>query len=200
METMKKLTDMTEPDHRSIGFAVANFSQGTSRSITLVDFYKDAENIEISKAAPEGVRSYMEATKTLFAYGWFYYPFFTLSAFMATTAVEMALKLRLQSRPDDPSKLKSLFDQAIRDGLLRDEGFPSWGAFQADSAEVPGDGVKSAQSSTRKAGPSYTESVAQLLRHFRNTFAHPRDHWIMLPGQSIEFLILAAGIINQLWP
>jgi hypothetical protein len=145
MEKMKRLEKITQPDFRSTGFGVLNLKDGTTRGMTLADFYGDAESIHVSETAPEDVRSYMDAVKTLFAYGWFYYPFFTLAAFMATTAVEMALKRRLEKRPDDPASLKTLFDQAITQGLLRDEGFPSREHVQANRAVMFGESEESSE-------------------------------------------------------
>jgi hypothetical protein len=34
----------------------------------------------------------------------------------------------------------------------------------------------------------------------RNRFAHPEMHAIMPPGMTVDSLIVAAEIINQLWP
>jgi hypothetical protein len=200
MERLKKIEEITEPDHRSTGFGMIDVSDGISRNMTLGDFYKNAERLRVNEGAPEDVRSYMEAVKTLFVYGWFYYPFFTLSAFMATTAVEMALKRRLQTRPDDPSGLKTLFDKAISQGLLRDESFPSREHVQANRAAIFGENAKSSEGFSVEAGPPYAERVAGFMRHFRNVFAHPSGHWILFPGQALNFLVLAGEVINQLWP
>ncbi len=177
-----------------------NLSDGTSRGVTLADLYRDAERIQVNEPTPEDVRSYIEAVKTLFLFGWFYYPFFTLSAFMATTAVEMALKVRLQKRPDDPSGLKAVFDQAIREGLLRDEGFPSRERVQASRAGMFGASEESSETACVEPGPPYAERVAGFMRHFRNVFAHPAGHWILFPGQALDFLVLAGEVIDQLWP
>lgn len=200
METLKRIEEITMPDHRSMGFGVINFSNGTTRSMTLADFYKDAESIQVNETAPEDLRSYVEAVKTLFVYGWHYYPFFTLSAFMATTAVEMALKRRLQTKPHDRSGLKALFDKAISKGLLKDEGFPSRKHVQSKSGVVFGESEESSGVLPTEQGPPYAERVARFVGHFRNVFAHPSGHWILLPGQAIDFLVLAGEVINQLWP
>jgi hypothetical protein len=196
---MKKLEEMTEPDFLSTAFATLN-PDGTSRNMLLADFYKHTETIRISEAAPEPVRGYMEATKTLFVYGWFYYPFFTLSAFMATTAVEMALRLRLRKSRNDQTGLKALFEEVIRQGIVRDEGFPSGEAVRENSAAMFGESGEPHEAFPSGNGRSYTETVAEVMRHFRNMFAHPSGHWILFPGQAVNFLMLAGEVINQLWP
>jgi hypothetical protein len=197
---MKKLEEMTQPDFLSTAFATINPADGTSRKMVLADFYKHTETIRVREAAPEPVRTYMEATKTLFVYGWFYYPFFTLSAFMATTAVEMALRLRLQKSRNDQPGLKALFEEAIRQGILRDEGFPSGEAVPESSTGMFGENGEPAETLHSGNGRSYTETVAEVMRSFRNQFAHPSGHWILFPGQAVNFLTLAGEIINQLWP
>ncbi len=197
METIKKLEEITGPDCRSTCFGVLNVSDGTTRAVTLADFYRDAERIHLNETAPEDVRSYMEAVKTLFVYGWFYYPFFTLSAFMATTAVEMALNAKLRKGAIDSPGLKKLFDQAIREGLLRDENFPSREHVRAHRVLAFGGDSETRGGFYEEGNPPYPESVPNLMRHFRNVFAHPSGHWILFPGQSLDFLVLAAELINQ---
>lgn len=130
----------------------------------------------------------------------FYYPFFTLSAFMATTAVELALRLRLQKGRNDYSGLKALFDEGIREGLLKDEGFPSREAVREISAAMFGQDAESPEALPSGNIPSYAETVAEWMRYFRNVFAHPSGHWILFPGQAINFLTLGGEVINQLWP
>jgi HEPN domain-containing protein len=142
----------------------------------------------------------VEAVKTLFAYGWFFYPFFTLAAFMATTAVEMALQAKLLKPREESPGLKKLFERAMKEGLLRDEDFPSREYIRANRALLYGEDSESPGSSGTEEGPPYTERVATLLRHFRNVFAHPSGHWILAPGQALDFLVLAGEVINQLWP
>jgi len=118
---------------------------------------------------------------------------------MATTAVELALRLRLQKGRNDHSGLKALFDERIRRGLLSDEGFPSREAIRENSAAMFGESEEPPDALPSGNGRSYTETVAEVMRHFRNEFAHPSAHWIMFPGQAVNFLILAGQVINQLW-
>ncbi len=41
--------------------------------------------------------------------------------------------------------------------------------------------------------------VIELLPKIRSSFAHPKMHSIVSPGLAVDSLIIAAGIINQLW-
>jgi hypothetical protein len=48
--------------------------------------------------------------------------------------------------------------------------------------------------------PPYVDIVRTWLPKVRNSFAHPKMHTILMPGQVVDSLILAAEIVNQLWP
>jgi hypothetical protein len=84
-------------------------------------------------------------------------------------------------------------------GLLRDEGFPSVENSANDEAfqqmtEVLG------YEAERQAQTPYLDVVIETAAWFRNRFAHPSMQTILTPGQALDGLILAAQIINQLWP
>lgn len=200
METLKRYGEIKEPDHRSTGFGVKSLSDGATRSMILADFYRDAESIRINENVREDVRSYMAAVKTLFVYGWFYYPFYTLAAFMATTAAEMALRARLPKKGNDSRGLGKLFNEALRAGLLGDENFPSREHIRENRVLLFGEEPEPANAPSHEPEKPYAQRVSHLLTHFRNVFAHPTDHWIMVPGQAFNFLILSGEVINGLWP
>jgi hypothetical protein len=198
MEKMKKVDEITVPDFASTAFAVLNLADGTSRAITLADFYGHAERIQVNETAPEDVRSYMEAVKTLYVYGWFYYPFYTLAAFLATTAVEMALVTKFQKRRSPG--LARLYRLALKQGMIREENFPSRKHVQANRALLFGEETQLPDTPSPEREKPYAERVGDLLTYFRNVFAHPTGHWIMTPGNALDFLVLAGEVINQLWP
>lgn len=188
MEIMKKVEEITEPHPAS------------KAMLTLDDSYLLMKSIEIHDSVPEAVRSYIEAVKSLFVYGWFYYPFYTLAAFLATTAVEMALRMRLPKEGKDSRGLGKLLKQAVSKGLLRDEGFVSLKDARAELASIfEGTG----ELNHRKVSVpdvSYVGEAVQRLTAIRNEFAHPRGHWIMTPGHATSILILVSEVINQVYP
>jgi hypothetical protein len=200
METLKELPKITEPDTRSTAFVKFNSSTGTTEPITLEDNYRYVEYVQLTESVPEDVRSYMEAVKTLFVYGWFYYPFYTLSVLLATTAVEMALRARFPKKGPDFRGLGRLFRRAINEGILRDENFPSLKHVQANRPIIFPETEQSQIGAASQPEQSYAERVANGLIHFRNEFAHPHAHWILPPGPAFDFLVLAGEVINQLWP
>ena len=150
---------------------------------------------------PDDVHHYFNAIVTLYLYGWLYYPFYTLASERSFFAVEMALKKRLppkklSKKGRDPRFLGDLLGEAKDAGLLRDEGFPSLQNRRANEQEL--DEVLGWAPDSQQE--PYVDVVIRAFPWLRNRFAHPDMQNIMPPGPALDGLILAAEIINQLWP
>jgi hypothetical protein len=154
----------------------------------------------------EDVRSYFNAVVTLYLYGWLYYPFYTMAAFLSSFVVEMALRERfppkkLNKRGRDLRTLRHLLREAKDAGVLREEGFPSLENLRANIEAL---NQQFPEILGQELGPQpekpYVDDLIEWLPETRNRFAHPNMHAIMMPGQALDPLIVAAEIINQLWP
>jgi hypothetical protein len=161
---------------------------------------------DLHDGVPDDVHSYFNAIVTLYLYGWLYYPFYTLASERGFFAVEMALRERfppkkLNKKGQDPRFLADLFRETKEAGLLRDEGFPSLENCRANAEEL---NQHMAEILGRDPGPQpkvpYVDVLIQSFPWLRNRFAHPNMQSIMPPGPALDGLILAAEIINQLWP
>jgi|GEM_PF-1005598 len=190
VETIKSREQFFDPDPRS-----------PSLGPPLEKQYELLEYFRLHDGVPESVRSYMNAVVTLWLYGWLYYPFYPLAIFLSTTAVELALKERFPQKGRDRRGLKRLLRTAKSAGLLRDEGFPSLKYRRENAAMVDQEIAaiigKAPQSLPEKP---YADVIIESLPEIRNRFAHPDMHTIVPPGMAVDSLILAAEIINQLWP
>jgi hypothetical protein len=152
--------------------------------------YELVSYFRLHDGVPESVRSYMNMIVTLWLYGWLYYPFYPLAVFHSTTAVELALQERF---PEKRGRgLEKLLQTAA--GLLTDAGFPSL-QNRRDTVQAM---VGPEPATTPE--PPFVDVLIATLPKIRNRFAHPEMHTIMPPGMSVDALILAAEIINQLWP
>jgi hypothetical protein len=181
VESIKKQEHFFEPDPRSQGLGPPLKSQ-----------YEIVSYFSLHEGVPESVRSYMNMVVTLWLYGWLYYPFYPLAVFHSTTAVEMALQERF---PEKRGRgLKKLLQIAKEAGLLTDAGFPS--RQKRRDAERAMVGVEAVITPELP----YVDVLIWTLPNIRNRFAHPEIHTIMPPGMTVDALILAAEIINQLWP
>jgi hypothetical protein len=201
METVKSRDRIHEPDPRSACFAKMDPVTGKTELMTLEDQYAVAENYRLHDGVPEDIRSYMATVVTVWLFGWFHYPFYTLAQFLSTTAVEMALKKRLSEGAGRRRKgLRALLEEAKTAGLLCDEGFRSLKRVEEDQASFAveiGDAVD--EPGSNSVPGRFVDRVVSFYAGIRNSFAHPTIHTILFPGQTVGAMILASEIINQLW-
>lgn len=154
----------------------------------------------------EEVRSYFNVVVSLYLYGWLYYPLYTLACEISFFAVEMALRKRfppekLTEKKRDPRNLGDLFRIAKAAGLLRDEGFPSLQNRREAVEEFDDHMAELCDQDSEQTPPiSYVDFLIRSFPSLRNRFAHPSLRQIMMPGPALDGPLLAAEIINQLWP
>ncbi len=188
MESIKSKEYFFEPDPRS-----QSLGPPLENQYELLDYFR------LHDGVPESVRSYMNSLVTLWLYGWLYYPFYPLTIFLSATAIEMALQERF---PKERGRgLKKLLRTAREAGLLRDEGFPSL-KHRRENAAMLDEQTDASIGEAPESLPEvpYVDVLIEALPRVRNRFAHPEIHTIVPPGMTVDGLILAAEIINQLWP
>jgi hypothetical protein len=202
VESLKPRRDFLEPDPRNLAFAKMR-ADGVMEPVTLDDQYAMIGYAPaLHQGVPDDVGSYMEAVKNLFLYAWLSYPFYAFVHSLSYAVVEMALRRRLPYRGPGRDKrgLQNLLEQAAKQGLLKDEAFPSLQRRRQVGADL--------DAALREAGECAVPQAPKepfvqiLLKHFaaiRNTLTHPHGHWIIPPGIAVDSLVLAAEIINQLW-
>lgn len=160
----------------------------------------------LHEGVPEDIRDYFHVVVTLYLYGWLYYPFYMLASERSFFALEMALRKRLlpkklDKKGRDRRSLGDLLREAKATGLLRDEGFPSLENRRANADELDQHMAEIlGQEPQPQPEVPYVDVLIQTLPQLRNRFAHPNMQIIMPPGPMLDGLILAAEIINQLWP
>lgn len=176
-------------------------------ALTLDRLYKmTSKYCTLHGGVPEEVRSYFNTVVTLYLYGWLYYPFYALALELSFFAVEMALRKRfppkkLSRKGKDPRSLVDMLAIAKSAGVLRDEGFPSLPNRRAAAEEL--DRWMAELCHRDSPQPPQIPYVDFLIKEFpkmRNRFAHPNLRQILVPGQALDGPLLAAEIINQLWP
>ena len=187
MESIKGMDYFFEPDPRS-----QSLGPPLEAQYELLGYFR------LHDGVPESVRSYMNSVVTLWLYGWLYYPFYPLTIFIGATAVEMALQERF---PEKRGRgLKKLLRAAKEAGLLSDEGFPSVKRRRDNAAMLDEQTDASTGKQELQTEVPYVDVLIEALPIIRNMFAHPDIHTVMPPGMAVDCLIIAAEIINQLWP
>lgn len=137
----KPFEEITEADERH-----ANFVTPDSQRVTLAHHHGDVATITLSGLAPEGVRVFFDRARNAYLYTWFDYDLGGAAELLAFGALEQALKVYFNVRPDDRSGLGKLYQQAVAAGL-----------FPTDP-------------------PPPAMSTAMLVAHVRNTWAHGSEH------------------------
>ncbi|MGH7743784.1 MAG: hypothetical protein ACREQ5_03060 [Candidatus Dormibacteria bacterium] len=175
--------------------------------LTLEHLYESvSQYCALHEGVPDDIRDYFHVVVTLFLYGWLYYPFYALASERSFFALEMALRKRLppkklDKKGRDRRSLGDLLREAKNAGLLRDEGFPSLENRRANADELNQHMAEILGRNPESQPPvPYVDVLIQTLPQLRNRFAHPNMQIIMPPGPMLDGLILAAEIINQLWP
>lgn len=199
MERLKKLGELLKPDPRNEAFVTIQRRSGNFRPLGIADYHRSLSTIALNERVPEQVRSYFETVKNTCLYGWFVYPFFTVSVFLSYTAIEMALRKALED--DDPKRkwpFKRLLERAMERHLISEDGFPSVRERKERQEDFSSEVAKKfglpIQPST-----DYCSVLVDCLPSLRNSFAHPALNTILPPGDAVWSLRIAAELINQLF-
>jgi hypothetical protein len=176
-ERFKQFDELLAPDVRSRLREVGPAS--------LEGFYRVIAEIRLNETVPQDIRNHFVTARHLAIYSWFVYPFVMLAQSHAYGTLEFALRERLGRANDErPPALRSLWEMAIKRGLLRDEGFRDWpGRHLAEPGAA--------------ASTEWVRRIAESLSVLRNSLAHGSfslypEHWWVLQ--------MVADAINQLYP
>lgn len=197
MPSIKKIEQFFERDPTNEFFSL----------LTLQHLYDCvSQYCTVHEGVPEDIRDYFHVVVSLYLYGWLYYPFYTLASERSFFAVEMALRKRfppqkLDKKGRDRRSLRDLLTEAKAGGMLRDEAFPSLENRRANAEELNQHmaEILGREPESQPEVP-YVDVLIGTSPWLRNRFAHPDMQTILTPGQALDGLILAAEIINQLWP
>lgn len=90
---MKKITteNYFKPDATIKDFGAVNFETGEQWAVTEVDILNYVDRIKIDEKVPDDIKELIEVSKALYAYGYLYWTFFTLSQEQSYKAFEAAI-------------------------------------------------------------------------------------------------------------
>lgn len=199
MERVKKLNEILKPDPRNEAFVKIHRRSGKFRPLGIADYHRSLSAIALNERVPEDVRSYFETVKNTCLYGWFVYPFFTVSVFLSYTAIEMALRKTFEV--DDPKRkwrFKQLLERAIEGRLISEDGFPSVRERKERQNDFSSEAAKKLGLPIQPSN-DYCSVLVDCLPDLRNSFAHPALNTILSPGDAVWSLRIAAELINQLF-
>ncbi len=182
---------------------------------TLADEHEALCTICLHDGVPESVAQLFETAKNVSLYSWFVYRFHPVSESVGFAALELALNLRktgLSLLPDGYRSpgLRNLLREAIKNGWIRDQEFPSRSAYAQHSAHLaviakiietgtPSVSLRDVTPGDMNQGfetVSLTKHILALWPKVRNTLAHGSPR---LAPTSRRTLRLVAEAINQLF-
>lgn len=90
---MKKITteNYYKPDDIIKNFGAVNFETGEQWAVTEDDILNFVDKITIDELVPDDIKELIEVSKALYAYGYLYWTFFTLSQEQSYKAFEAAI-------------------------------------------------------------------------------------------------------------
>jgi len=195
-EQLRQLDQLTLPDRRAELFSVTDATTGITRSLALSDLHARAASINLHPTVPEIIRSHFATAQNLLVYAWFYYPFTVTAHFMSLVSIEYALRVRFEAQRDD--SFKSLVRRAVREGLVRDQGFAHLASPTDVNSTQPGWLPAVAADEDELTGPPkrYVDELIDILPTIRNLYAHGRHTVRPFSYLSVQ---IAADFINQLY-
>ena len=174
MENIKEFATLLEPDERWKYFALHDPETNSPKPYTLEDRYSSIEKVKLNESVPEDVQSQFNVAKMLCIYSWLYYPFHQVAELKAFSTLEMGLRILFP----ELKSFKRLLSQAVKNGLVKDEGFSG---IQLN----PDDPI------------DYSRNLPELISSIRNDLAHGTT--TLHPG-SLFTINNCAEILNQLFP
>jgi len=197
---MKEFAELTKPDPRNRFFARLNAAQGSAKPLTLEYYYECTAAIRLNAGVPDDVHNYMETVKSLFVYGWYYYPFCTVAGSLSMFVIEMALRIRMRIRARNGPRLRGLLDRALKQGLIQKK----WASRmdQLERWEFAWNLDTSFPEEFSHPVTSILEgsNVARQTVKMRNSFAHGEFEPVSFPRDALQIITVASEVINQLWP
>ena len=210
MENLKELDKLTELDPRyDVIGAIDPSAPDGFRKLTAADRHAEMAALELSESVPETVRKAFAVTRTLWVYGWFYWPFHTLASFHAILCLDMALAIRIareEGRPNPESwtpPLQVMFKRAIESNWITDEGIAHAKRLRERWARMreglPEEWFSAASDPMQESNQRYCRILLETLTKMRDDFAHPKHYWHGVPGMSSAIIEDVHGLIQQLF-
>jgi hypothetical protein len=184
MEEVKGPEDLFLPDIRANAFSWAPEER-----------YQLVMQVPITRATPEAVQRLLVTAKNLIVYACFYYPFNTTAVLTAFSALELAIRLRVEKEKID-AKLKGLHDAlrlAFDHGWISDDGLNA--PTKGEKIVLDTDGtIRYEEVALEKP---YVEILVESIPKTRNALAHGSNFLHNSGSADVQLVTL---LINQIYP
>ncbi len=91
-ESEERILSLSEITKKDETFPFVTIKDGKPREITIEDLQENVAKIQLKTKVPEATRKVFTVCKKLYVFGYFYYPFFTVSQHYAFLTLESAMR------------------------------------------------------------------------------------------------------------
>lgn len=205
MQKLKTLDTLFDPDPTYEVFYYRD-SSGELRPWDLNETYRRASELQLEEFVPPEIRSYFNSILNLMTFSYYHYGLVAIAAFLATTAVEMALRTRYPLRDGekiggrDRRSFNRLLQRAVRDGIIREEEFHWLPDARKRHKQLLEDLERQDGAEVRFNEEPYTSVLLREMPRMRNYFAHPPDSHVLFTFEmSMGIVQPCSDVINQLF-
>jgi hypothetical protein len=183
-EKLRPAEYICEPDPRNTNFVRLDRATGATRPRRASDLHDAVSAFSLSAEVPEDVAQHFETVRNLYLYSWFIYRFQPVAELQSLACLEFALRERLENEiktgiiKGNPPGLPRLLSYAIKNQLIRNEGFARWARANDPEWDL-------------------AAKLEEALPGIRNEYAHGSYSLTPTAADTIE---LVFEIINQLLP
>lgn len=211
MERLKKPSELCQPDERNLAFVVLDPEAADGiRPSTPEDRFLEMEALALPAGLPEHITDAFTATRNLWLYGWFHWPFYSFAEMHAYQCIEIALRHRAAQEEKagrlQPTKRRLTFAKllqiAVKDGWITDQGFERFRQVEARRREHEQEMLANGwfdQPLPTLSPKEYSERLARIIPEWRNLHAHGEAPTANLFGVTLRTLSWARDIIIQLF-
>jgi hypothetical protein len=204
-DEFRALADMGKPDWRQSVWLVFESGGGT-RPKVIEDVHQLVSQFCLGASAPEDIRVQWDTARNLWLYAWHVWRFYPVAERQAFSTLEFALRLKLgRDGESHPPGLRKLMDEAISQGLLRDEFIEHHQRikefreerYQEHKEAAHQLGWSEPEAPTPTGPQDYCVSLAEYFPKLRNHYAHGCSS--LNPSIAFTFSV-CRDLIEQLYP
>lgn len=206
MQKFKSIDQLFEPDSAMTSYRHRDTVSGSLVTQDEFRLHKRVSVYCLSDDVPEQIRSYFDTGRNLLVFSYFEYGFVPIAAFLASSAVEMALRTIYPpcgtdlKGGKDRRGFKDLLGRAIKDRRIRESDFKSLVEDRAKQRAAFGEFGEAIGKTITVVEKPYESVYHRTAPEIRNFFAHPREnHTLIPPEMAIGIFKRSSEAINQLF-
>ncbi len=192
MDFLKPLPEIWTPDSRQTIWESVSSEDGSTRPLTLEDHYASIEQIVLNPEVPEDIRQHMETAKNLALYSWYVYRFIPVAELHAYSALEWALRVRLEIPDHRSPKFSRLLTEAVNKGLLQTKDFEAFSGSDPFPIVTGNSIIDANLPATIHTHPDFMQVFQKAIVALRNVLAH--GTFTIWPSGLMTLSVIATAI------